>query len=66
MAQVLMSMEEYKQIEQKLSAIKALQELVKGSHVFEDNTACWNTEQNVIRPFTLEETKALVKLIFEL
>lgn len=66
MAKVLMSMEEYKQIELKLSAIKDIQELVKGSNVFEDNTACWNTEQDVIRPFTLEETRALIKMILSL
>ena len=45
MAQVLLSMEEYKQTEQKMSAIKGLQKFAKGSNVFEDNTACWNTEQ---------------------
>ena len=66
MAKVMMSMEEYKQIELKLSAIKDIQELVKGSNVFEDNTACWNTEQDVIRPFTLEETRALIKMILSL
>ena len=66
MAQVLLSMEEYKQTEQKMSAIKGLQKFVKGSNVFEDNTACWNTEQDVIRPFSLEETKTLVKQILEL
>ena len=66
MAQVLLSIEENKQTEQKMSAIKGLQEFVKGSNVYEDNTACWNTEQDVIRPFTIEETKALVKMILEL
>lgn len=66
MAKVMMSMEEYKQIELKLSAIKDIQELVKVSNVFEDNTACWNTEQDVIRPFTLEETRALIKMILSL
>ena len=33
MAQVLLSMEEYKQTEQKMSAIKGLQKFVKGSNV---------------------------------
>lgn len=57
MAQVLLSMEEYKQPEQKMSAIKGLQKFVKGSNVFEDNTACWNTEQDVIDRSALKKQR---------
>lgn len=66
MAQVIISMEEYKTTEKRLSAVSDLKESIKGMTIFSDPTDCWNTEQDVIRPFTLEETKALVKLILEL
>lgn len=66
MAQVIISMEEYKTTEKRLSAVSDLKETIKGMTIFSDPSDCWNTEQNVIRPFTLEETKALVKLILEL
>ena len=66
MAQVIISMEEYKTTEKRLSAVSDLKETIKGMTIFSDQSDCWNTEQDVIRPFTLEETKALVKLILEL
>ena len=66
MAQVIMSMEEYRQTENRLSATGELKEKVRSSGVFEDSASCWNTENDIIRPFTLEETKALVKQILEL
>lgn len=66
MAQVIISMEEYKTTEKRLSAVSDLKETIKGMTIFSDPSDCWNTEQDVIRPFTLEETKALVKLILEL
>ena len=66
MAQVIISMEEYKTAERRLSAVSDLQEFLKGMTIFSDPSDCWNTEQDVIRPFSLEETKTLVKLIIEL
>ena len=66
MAQVIMSMEEYRQTENRLTAIGELKEKVRSLGVFEDSASCWNTENEIIRPFTLEETKALVKQILEL
>ena len=66
MAQVIMSIKEYKHTENRLTAIGELKEKVRSLGVFEDSASCWNTENDIIRPFTLEETKALVKLIFEL
>lgn len=66
MAQVIISMEEYKTAEKRLSAVSDLKELLKGMTIFSDTSDCWNTEQDVIRAFTLEETKALVKAILEL
>ena len=66
MAQVIISMEEYKTAEKRLSAVSDLKETINRMTIFSDPSDCWNTEQDVIRPFSLEETKALVKLIFEL
>lgn len=66
MAQVIISMEEYKTTEKRLSAVSDLKETIKGMTIFSNPSDCWNTEQDLIRPFTLEETKALVKLILEL
>ena len=66
MAQVLMSMEEYKQAERKLNILKELKETVRSSGVFEDNTSCWNTEKDIRRAFTIEETATLVKAILSL
>lgn len=66
MAQVIMSIKEYKHTENRLTAIGELKEKVRSSGVFEDSASCWNTENDIIRPFTLEETKALVKQILEL
>lgn len=66
MAQVIMSIKEYKHTENRLTAIGELKEKVRSLGVFEDSASCWNTENDIIRPFTLEETKALVKQILEL
>ena len=66
MAQVIISMEEYKTTEKRLSAVSDLKESIKGMTIFSNPSDCWNTEQDVTRPFTLEETKALVKTILEL
>ncbi len=66
MAQVILSMEEYKQHERKLEAVKKLKKQIISSDVFADSSDCWNTEKDVIKPFTLEETKSLVKIILEL
>ena len=66
MAQVIISMEEYKTTEKRLSAVSDLKKSIKEMTIFSNPSDCWNTEQDVIRPFSLEETKALVKLIFEL
>lgn len=68
MAQVIISMEEYKTAEKRLSAVSDLKEFLKGMTVFSDTVDCWNTVswRDVIRPFTIEETKALVKMILEL
>ena len=41
MAQVIMSIEEYKQTENRLTAIGELKEKVRSSGVFEDSTSCW-------------------------
>lgn len=66
MAQVILSMEEYKQHERKIEAVKELKKQIMSSGVFADSSDCWNTEKDVIKPFTLEETKGLVKMIIEL
>lgn len=66
MAQVIISMEEYKTAEKRSSAVSDLKEILKGMTIFSDTADCWNTEQDVIRPFTLEETRALIKMILSL
>ncbi|MBR1481520.1 MAG: hypothetical protein IJ598_00960 [Ruminococcus sp.] len=66
MAQVIISMEEYKTAEKRSSAVSDLKEILKGMTIFSETADCWNTEQDVIRPFTLEETRILVKTILEL
>lgn len=66
MAQVIMTMEEFKQADSLKNKVHSLKESIKGMTIFDDPTSCWNTEQDVIRAFTLEETKELVKMILSL
>lgn len=66
MAQVIMTMEEYKQSESVINKAHLLKESVKGMTIFDDPTSCWNTEQDIVRAFTLEETKELVKMILSM
>ena len=55
MAQVIMSIKEYKHTENRLTAIGELKEKVRSLGVFEDSASCWNTENDIIRPFTLDK-----------
>lgn len=66
MAQVIISMEEYKNVEKRLSAVSDLKLFVRQMAVFIDNGDCWNTEQDVVRAFTLPETKEIIKQILNL
>lgn len=66
MAHVAMSIEEHQQIVDKLSSIETLKNKIHSFEIFEDSAACFNTENDIIRALTLEETKALVKAILEL
>ncbi len=63
MAKVLLSIEEFRKIEKLKNDIHSLQETVRDMSIFYEPTSCWNTEKDVVRACTLEETKELVKMI---
>ena len=66
MAQVIMTMEEFKQADNLKNKAHSRKESVKGMTILDDTTSCWNTEQDIVRAFTLEETKELVKMILSM
>ena len=66
MAKVLMDMEEFKDIEQLFDRVDYLKKQVRKSTIFDDPASCRIDEKDVTRPFTLEETKALVRIILSL
>ena len=66
MAQVIMTMEEFKQADNLKNKAHSLKESVKGMTIFDDPTSCGNTEQDIVRAFSLEETKELVKMILSI
>ena len=66
MAQVILSMEEYREIEQLQNKVRQLKKDVKDMNIFADPYSCWNTEKDVIKAFTLNETRAVVNMILKI
>lgn len=64
MADVIMSMNEYKYFEKQDKKLKDLKNFLRNeSGVFADNESCWNTPKDVISDMSIDKVKELMLLV---
>ena len=64
MADVIMSMNEYKWFEKQDKKLAEIKKFLKNSEVFEDNDSCWNTSKDVIKDMSIDKVNELMLLVF--
>lgn len=64
MADVIMSMNEYKYFEKQDKKLKNLKNFLRNeSGVFADNESCWNSTKDVISDMSIDKVKELMLLV---